>query len=98
MAQTGGPLQVQKKGTILNKQKDTHQFYSAKNAPRDTTTCDGIQWLQTEEAPCFPMAFCHYKQTSRERPKSAPYLRLKIEKGEPFGLCEIPACCKKGKK
>ena len=33
--------------------------------------------------------------TSRERPKSAPYLRLKIEKGGPFGLCETPAGCKK---
>ena len=33
--------------------------------------------------------------TSRERPKSAPNLRLKIEKGGPFGLCETPAGCKK---
>ena len=33
--------------------------------------------------------------TSRERPKSAPYPRLKIEKGGPFGLCETPAGCKK---
>ena len=30
--------------------------------------------------------------TSRERPKSALYLRLKIVKGGPFGLCETPAC------
>ena len=37
-------------------------------------------------------------ETSRERPKSAPYLRLKIEKGGPFGLCETPAGCKKRKK
>ena len=36
--------------------------------------------------------------TSREPPKSAPYLRLKIEKGGPFGLCETPAGCKKMKK
>ena len=36
--------------------------------------------------------------TSRERPKSAPNLRLKIEKGGPFGLCETPAGCKKWKK
>ena len=34
-------------------------------------------------------------ETSRELPKSAPYLRLKIEKGGPFGLCETPAGCKK---
>ena len=33
-------------------------------------------------------------QTSRERPKSAIYLRLKIVKGGPFGLCETPAGCK----
>ena len=39
-----------------------------------------------------------YILTSRERPKSAPYLRLKIEKGGPFGLCETPAGCKKRKK
>ena len=35
-----------------------------------------------------------YKITSRERPKSALYLRLKIVKGGPFGLCETPAGCK----
>ena len=34
------------------------------------------------------------RKTSRERPKSAPHLRLKIEKGGPFGLCETPASCK----
>ena len=39
-----------------------------------------------------------YRETSRERPKSAPYLRLKIENGGPFGLCETPAGCKKWKK
>ena len=38
------------------------------------------------------------KSTSRERPKSAPYLRLKIEKGGPSGLCETPAGCKNEKK
>ena len=32
--------------------------------------------------------------TSREQPKSAPYLRLKIVKRGPFGLCETPAGCK----
>ena len=32
--------------------------------------------------------------TSRERPKLALYLRLKIVKGGPFGLCETPAGCK----
>ena len=36
-----------------------------------------------------------FEKTSRERPKSAPYLRLKIEKGGPFGLCETPVGCKK---
>ena len=34
--------------------------------------------------------------TSRERPKSALYLRLKIVKGGPFGLCETPDGCKIG--
>ena len=38
------------------------------------------------------------QKTSRERPKSAPNPRLKIEKGGPFGLCETPAGCKKRKK
>ena len=33
-------------------------------------------------------------ETSRERPKSALYLRLKIVKGGPFGLCETPVGCK----
>ena len=37
----------------------------------------------------------NYILTSQERPKSAPYLRLKIEKGGPFGLCETPAGCNK---
>ena len=32
--------------------------------------------------------------TSRERPISALYLRLKIVKGAPFGLCETPVGCK----
>ena len=36
--------------------------------------------------------------TSWERPKSALYLRLKIVKGGPFGLCETPAGCKVWKK
>ena len=35
--------------------------------------------------------------TSRERPKSALYLRLKIVKRGPFGLCETPVGCKIGK-
>ena len=35
---------------------------------------------------------------SRERSKSAPYLRLKTEKGRPVGLCETPAGCKKFEK
>ena len=39
--------------------------------------------------------FMKRRLTSRERPKSASYLRLKIEKGGPFGLCETPAACKK---
>ena len=33
----------------------------------------------------------NWLKTSRERPKSALYLRLKIVKGGPFGLCETPA-------
>ena len=37
-------------------------------------------------------------KTSRERPKSALYLKLKIVKGRPFGLCETPAGCKIWKK
>ena len=41
------------------------------------------------------LPFAKQTGTSRERPKSAPYLRLKIEKGGPFGLCETPAGCKK---
>ena len=36
--------------------------------------------------------------TSRERPKSALYLRLKILKEGPFGLCETPVDCKTWKK
>ena len=35
-----------------------------------------------------------YSITSRERPRSALYLRLKIVKGGPFGFCETPAGCK----
>ena len=39
-----------------------------------------------------------FGKTSRERPKLALYLRLKIVKGGPFGLCETPFGCKTFKK
>ena len=36
--------------------------------------------------------------TSRERPKSAPYLRLKIEKGDPSGFVKLQLVAKNEKK
>ena len=36
-------------------------------------------------------------ETSRERPKSAPYLRLKIEKGDPSGSVKLQLAAKKEK-
>ena len=38
------------------------------------------------------------KVTSRERPKSAPYLRLKIKKGDPSGFVKLQLVAKNLKK
>ena len=38
------------------------------------------------------------KRTSRERPKSAPYLRLKIKKGDPSGFVKLQLVAKNLKK
>ena len=37
------------------------------------------------------------KKTSRERPKSAPHLRLKIEKGDPSGFVKLQLVAKNEK-
>ena len=42
---------------------------------------------------CLP-GTANEDKTSRERPQSALYLRLKILKGGSFGLCETPVGCK----
>ena len=38
------------------------------------------------------------EKTSRERPKSAPYLRLKIKKGDPSGFVKLQLVAKNLKK
>ena len=56
----------------------------------------GIRLVEQTEQKFRRIGVClEEKQTSRERPKSALYLSLKIVKGGPFGLCETPAGCKK---
>ena len=54
---------------------------------------DGIDFYQQ----CVNLQFQFEHDTlvtSRERPKLALYLRLKIVKGGPFGCCETPVHCK----
>ena len=44
--------------------------------------------------PIFSKVDGIHKLTSRERPKSAPYLRLKIQKGDPSGFVKLQLAAK----
>ena len=46
----------------------------------------------------IPYGLQIFNITSRERPKSAPYLRLKIEKGDPSGFVKLQLVAKNEKK
>ena len=52
-----------------------------------------VEMLRTINSTISSIKVSIYFQTSRERPKSALYLRLKIVKGGPFGLFETPVGC-----